>query len=240
MKQGLLFKESPENRVELFCASMYQDNEAKKKNVFKVCNKQFFDEQSFEQHQLEFHKCVWASYLDWHKPCWYNIENRDMKSFTELRFQLPIRPIRRWNVTQEMIDNLLVNRNCWCGIPRKEFDKFQVKYCTEIHNKKWWELTNYPNWHRDLFLSNHDNYCDKCGKKVDNVHAELEMDHIIALIFGGHAWDNRNLQGLCRNCHKEKTKSDVGILAHYRRISNYDTGQLAPDPQLLLESFIRI
>lgn len=48
--------------------------------------------------------------------------------------------------------------------------------------------------------------CQACGNGVD----KLELDHIVPVAFGGsNALDN--LQWLCVQCHKEKTKADAKI-----------------------------
>jgi len=47
--------------------------------------------------------------------------------------------------------------------------------------------------------------CKICGRK-----ASTQVDHIIPLSQGGT--DERdNLQGICDNCHEEKTAKDLGI-----------------------------
>ena len=38
----------------------------------------------------------------------------------------------------------------------------------------------------------------------------LEVDHIVAICNGGDAWDESNLQVLCIDCHRKKTKLDLG------------------------------
>lgn len=38
---------------------------------------------------------------------------------------------------------------------------------------------------------------------------ELDVDHIIAIANGGDVFDKKNLQVLCKNCHKKKTKQDM-------------------------------
>lgn len=58
-----------------------------------------------------------------------------------------------------------------------------------------------------VFLSMHP-WCAHClnaGKLV----AAAEVDHIIALVNGGEDADD-NLQGLCVDCHRVKTRKDLG------------------------------
>jgi 5-methylcytosine-specific restriction endonuclease McrA len=38
---------------------------------------------------------------------------------------------------------------------------------------------------------------------------EFEVDHIIAICNGGDMWDKKNMQVLCKEHHKEKTKKDL-------------------------------
>ena len=57
---------------------------------------------------------------------------------------------------------------------------------------------------RDDFLNKHGKYCDKCG--INNVG--VEVDHKIAIMNGGDEFDKENLQVLCYQCHKDKTRID--------------------------------
>ena len=41
------------------------------------------------------------------------------------------------------------------------------------------------------------------------LYLTFEVDHKIAIVNGGDAWDKKNFQVLCRQCHKEKTKKDM-------------------------------
>lgn len=44
-------------------------------------------------------------------------------------------------------------------------------------------------------------------------YIQLEVDHIIPLALGGDMWDEKNLQVLCTDCHKKKTKEDKQKIA---------------------------
>jgi len=56
-----------------------------------------------------------------------------------------------------------------------------------------------------------DNYtCQKCGKQF-STHSKvfnLECDHIVPIMHGGKEFDKQNLQTLCKECHKQKTRID--------------------------------
>lgn len=38
---------------------------------------------------------------------------------------------------------------------------------------------------------------------------KLHVDHKVAIVNGGDMWDENNLQTLCENCHKKKTRKDL-------------------------------
>jgi|GEM_PF-4464717 len=38
---------------------------------------------------------------------------------------------------------------------------------------------------------------------------DFDVDHKVAIVNGGNEWDEENLQVLCKECHKKKTKGDV-------------------------------
>lgn len=50
----------------------------------------------------------------------------------------------------------------------------------------------------------------------------LEVDHIIPLAAGGLSFDDDNLQILCYDCHKEKTKKDIVTIYDYKRSLKID------------------
>jgi len=70
----------------------------------------------------------------------------------------------------------------------------------------YWEMTGKNN--HDLFK----------GKIPDRV--TFDVDHIKALCNGGDMWDESNLQVLCNECHKKKTKSDLN---ERKRLKNKNT-----------------
>lgn len=208
-KQGLLLKEAPEPRFELYC--------------------------NFNEDPMK------------HSPCELIFEtiieyNNHLKEIHGINFgfivELPLRPLRRFNFTQEELTNLK-NRKCWCGTPRSEFKKgrnhWNSRFCSDEHYDDYWLRADNTAFHRRKFLRTCKRTCEMCGKKTTGY---LEMDHIIALVLGGHPWDYRNLQGLCEDCHKIKTKSDVKILAWWKRESNYDIGPDNLIRQISLECYI--
>jgi len=53
---------------------------------------------------------------------------------------------------------------------------------------------------RDIEGLNYDAFNEK--------YIGFEVDHKIAIMNGGDGWDKSNLQVLCSNCHRKKTKLD--------------------------------
>jgi len=132
-------------------------------------------------------------------------------------------------------------KKCWCGKPKSEWDsRYFQTYCSKKHKEKWWLLTDYVGPHKDKYFSKHQ-CCEKCGHKSKRGYFDrLEMDHIIAIVLGGHPWHKKNLQALCQECHKIKTKADVRILAWWKRQAKYDIGLVDLDEkdQIRLEVFV--
>lgn len=71
-----------------------------------------------------------------------------------------------------------------------------------------------------------DNYtCKHCGKRYALKYGDKEIadtsnligDHIIPIAVGGAEFDIDNVQTLCIQCNKLKTKRDAGAIAKHRR-----------------------
>lgn len=67
-----------------------------------------------------------------------------------------------------------------------------------------------------------DERCQDCGRKV-GAGLRYAFDHIVALINGG---ENRegNIQILCEECHKKKTRLDVAEKSRVNRIRSKHLG----------------
>lgn len=68
----------------------------------------------------------------------------------------------------------------------------------------------------DDYLIEHEiywNYRNKVGEKPHEYDFEVrfDVDHIVAICNGGDGWDKKNLQVLCTDCHKQKTKEDMKL-----------------------------
>lgn len=62
---------------------------------------------------------------------------------------------------------------------------------------------------RNKKLARRNPLCVRCKAK-GIVRAAVEWDHIIPLYKGGKD-EESNLQGLCADCHKDKTREDMGM-----------------------------
>lgn len=177
-----------------------------------LCNKQFKNTYDYSKHLKEVHAC-------------------------NMNYKLSKRPHRRWNCTEQEAQNLQ-NRKCWCGKEKKDFEPHQITYCCKKHNDQWWIKTDYVDPHRRKFLKENGK-CRHCGlvKPYSYYGDNLEVDHIIAIMFGGHPWDERNLQTLCHDCHVLKTNSDRRIQKFWRDTQYYDPVFARETPQQLMEQF---
>ena len=101
------------------------------------------------------------------------------------------------------------NDNPFCSVPKckKLCDKFKNgnwrKYC-DLHDGFSLMRLRYWNLFKEEILSRDKKTCVKCGSKED-----LQVDHIKAIVNGGDMWNKNNLQTLCIDCHKKKTKEDL-------------------------------
>ena len=57
----------------------------------------------------------------------------------------------------------------------------------------------------------------KLKAKIPGRHIQFDVDHVLALCNGGDMWDTSNWQVLCNECHKNKTRKDLG---ERKRIKN--------------------
>ena len=156
-----------------------------------------------------------------------------------------IRQLNKFDVTIEEWRNLF-EKKCFCGKERKDFDQYQRRYCTPKHAALWTKKTMDWNSFRYSIVKRDNFKCTECSLVLRTYRGqfsyeecEYEVDHIVAIIFGGMCFDEDNVRTLCGECHKKKTKSDMAILAFWKRISNYDVGPMIQDNQILLEEFVR-
>jgi len=154
-----------------------------------------------------------------------------------------VRHANKFDVTIEEWKNLF-RKNCFCGKLRKNFDQYQRRYCTAKHGALWQEKTLDWNSFRYRIVKRDNFHCTQCGLKLRTIRGPYsyeetvyEVDHIVAIIFGGMCFDESNVRTLCGKCHKIKTKSDMAILAFWKQSCKYDIGPILREDQSIMEDF---
>jgi len=116
-----------------------------------------------------------------------------------------------------LIEALKTGKCAYCGKPIPPKRKY---YCSEECRLKFYKKYKYMiTWEevRRKVLER-DNYtCVICGKPAE------EVDHIVPVSLGGALFDMDNLQSLCKECHKKKTKEDRKKLKLSRKLKNIRT-----------------
>lgn len=120
-----------------------------------------------------------------------------------------------------------------CGKPKSKWDRRTdwtccSTKCTEKYHDLY-EIIGQGDF-RSKILKRDKYTCQKCGKKPllefpsgkltdwpDK--SQLIVDHIKPIAIGGDQWDLNNVQTLCLQCNKIKTKKDAGDIAKDRRIN---------------------
>ena len=123
----------------------------------------------------------------------------------------------RYNLRQPplfMIMNLK-RKLCWCG---KSFKFPRRKYCSNKH-ADWWFYYIRAYWDSfRLEIIRASNYkCALCGIHKKGETKFFDVDHILAITNGGMCFDTDNVRPLCQECHKRKTKNDMGIKTFKRK-----------------------
>lgn len=83
-----------------------------------------------------------------------------------------------------------------------------------------------PDYVKDRVANNAELYCQKCSRQVGG-KLRAEFDHVIPLILGGKNRES-NIQLLCHECHKAKTKLDVKLKAKTARVRKKHLGIKKP------------
>lgn len=92
--------------------------------------------------------------------------------------------------------------------------------CTENYYKEHEKSYSWMEFRVQIFKRD-DSTCRGCGKRFtwgDKPNeSELIADHIIPIELGGGMWDRDNIQTLCVDCNKIKTKEDMKHIAVHRQ-----------------------
>ena len=101
----------------------------------------------------------------------------------------------------------LSRKLCWCGKPKKLWDKYRRKFCSKLHADTW-HYHVIPWWPtmRSVILERDDGKCSVCGHRSwDN-----DVDHIVPKATDlDMFWYEDNLHVLCKKCHYRKTGKDI-------------------------------
>jgi 5-methylcytosine-specific restriction endonuclease McrA len=87
---------------------------------------------------------------------------------------------------------------------------------------------------RDAVVARQKAACARCGVSqvfcvqddATHIYRPMQIDHILPIELGGAALDIANLQALCLDCHKAKTRDDIKRIrkaARLRRDANPET-----------------
>lgn len=96
------------------------------------------------------------------------------------------------------------------------------RYCSDKCTHEFWTKHNWGLLRQKMII--HSKFtCAKCGYHIEvekdpsgrfeskywDVVSEFIVDHIVPIFEGGEEFDEANLQVLCKECNKKKTKSDM-------------------------------
>ncbi len=97
-----------------------------------------------------------------------------------------------------------------CGKNKDKWENGRRVVCSYGCSRK--NASNFIYWStfRDIIIKKHP-YCKKCCYEVS-----LCVDHIIPFAITGVLFDKSNLQVLCSDCHKKKTKKDLIEIKNYK------------------------
>lgn len=116
-----------------------------------------------------------------------------------------------------------------CGLPKDKWKRRKTwRCCSKECTEKFESFCIIRTWQslREKCLER-DNYtCKRCGKiSVCNIagyrNPTMIADHIIPIALGGEQWDINNLQTLCEDCNKIKTREDMQKITIARRNVKY-------------------
>lgn len=124
-------------------------------------------------------------------------------------------------IVSEPAKSRLKRKECpACGKPKSEWNRRTDWTCCskECSDKYYSSSLIFTSW-ADLRLKvfRRDHYkCVICGHK--DYSDKLIADHIIPIALDGDEWDMDNIQTLCEECNKIKTKHDISEIAKVRNL----------------------
>jgi len=135
-----------------------------------------------------------------------------------------------WNLTQEQKQRINSRECPNCGKPKSEWNRrTDWTCCSKKCTGEFYENLAVLDWSkvRKQAFKRDDYTCRYCGKRFAfksqydgeeyPVSGTLVGDHIIPIACGGEEFDINNVQTLCIDCNKIKTKYDAQRIAKFRR-----------------------
>ena len=129
-----------------------------------------------------------------------------------------------------------LDNNCCpiCGLSKNEWKRrTDWTCCSTDCTKKYSEEVVFVWQYWKLKVFERDNYsCVKCGErptektyegKIVPDTSKLIGDHIIPISIGGEEYEMGNVQTLCQNCNKIKTKKDMKMISIFKKTSPNQT-----------------
>lgn len=127
-----------------------------------------------------------------------------------------------WNLTQEQKQRISSRECPNCGKHKSEWTRrTDWTCCSKKCTGEFYENLAVLDWSKVRIKAfKRDNYtCQYCGKKFEPPYGanQLIADHIVPIAVGGEEFDINNVQTLCIDCNKIKTKRDAQRIAKFRR-----------------------
>lgn len=142
--------------------------------------------------------------------------------FAERR-EIPQREQFRWDPVPELEERIARGICPICETPREQWPrKHHGRCCTPECNREyyrrtgtWWEIVRFE-------VAEAAGYrCATCGRDCRQVVFGKwytgAVDHIVPIALGGDEFDRANLQLLCEDCNRTKTRNDMARIAEVRR-----------------------
>jgi len=94
----------------------------------------------------------------------------------------------------------------------------RTRYCSTNCSDEFFEKHHHRSL-RGKLIRQKDSKCDACHTQFPS--EKLILDHIKPIAIDGDEFDEENLQILCEECNKAKTRKDMGTIAKARKIERF-------------------
>lgn len=151
---------------------------------------------SFEYHGIQI---TYSQYQEWweERKRLYELFNGQQEIIYD---SYPLEP-RQKPFSRDMVYPKHHGRCYWCG---QQLTGRRRSFCKDEHRYFYWYWFSWETIRERVYIRDNGS-CQNCGDK----ESSFEVDHIKAIALGGENWNLDNLQLLCINCHKLKTRKDI-------------------------------